>query len=101
MLLHHPALLRRQRPRLLEDAVGDADLADVVEDEAVLDADVVGERRLDGTRQVERVARDAVRVRAGAHVLGLERFGERFYRSAVAPPDDSPLRTLELDDATQ
>ena len=42
--LHPPPLGARQRAGLLEDRVGDADLADVVQQEAVLDARVVDGR---------------------------------------------------------
>jgi hypothetical protein len=41
----HPPLAARERARLAEHAVGDPDLPDVVEEEAVLDARVVQERR--------------------------------------------------------
>src|SRR5205085_862838 len=59
VLFHHASLLVRQRSRLLQDAVGDADLADVVEHEAVFDADVLREGGLDGAGEVERVSLDA------------------------------------------
>ena len=46
--LHHPLLVGAQRARLVEDRVGDPDLAEVVEEEAVLEARVVEQARLDG-----------------------------------------------------
>ena len=53
--LHQPALRRRQRPGLLQDVVGNPDLADVVEEEAVLDARVVDQQRVDRGGEQERV----------------------------------------------
>jgi len=39
--LHQPALVRIERPGLAKDPVGNSDLADVVQQEAVLGAHVV------------------------------------------------------------
>ena len=57
---HHAPLLPRQRARLLEDRVGDPDLADVVEQEAVLEARVVEQRGSSCARELGRVADDAL-----------------------------------------
>ena len=90
-----------ERAALLQHVVGDADLADVVEQEAVLDARIVEERRLDRLRQLDRVALDALRVRGGAEVLRLERAGERGHRLAVGPLQELPAAALDLEQAAQ
>jgi hypothetical protein len=56
--LHQPSFRLVQWARLVEDVVGDADLADVVEHEAVLDALVLGHLRCYDTRKLGRVAVD-------------------------------------------
>src|SRR5206468_10035708 len=97
----HAPLLGCERSRLLEDAVGDPDLADVVEYETVLDADVVRERGLDSAREIERIALHTVRVGARSDVLGLECLRERADRGTVGLLHELPLRPFELDDAAQ
>src|SRR3712207_6956450 len=52
-----------------QDVVRDPDLADVVEQEAVLDARVREQRRLDRARELDRVPLHPLRVGAGAEVL--------------------------------
>ena len=59
-------------PGLSEDAIGDADLADVMEQEAVLGARVIHQLGADRPGQLERVALHALGVGAGACVLGFE-----------------------------
>ena len=67
-----------EQPALAEDRVGDADLADVVEEEAVLDARVAVERAgVDLRQQAHRVRAHALRVARAAEVLRLERARER------------------------
>jgi hypothetical protein len=71
------ALARRERPGLLQDLVWDPDLADVVEQEAVLEAGVGEQLRRGRAGEFGRVARDAQGVGGGAGVFGLEGAGER------------------------
>ena len=94
----HQALLRdRQLPRLEQHLVGDADLPDVVQQVAVLRARVVEQAGRDHRGQLARVALNALRVRARAGVLRLERRGERTDRLAVRVLDEQPLPALELE----
>src|SRR5258705_12232079 len=70
--LHEPAFRNRERCRLEQDVVGDADLADVVQKEAVLQACVVEQLWIDRLRKLDRLALHALRVRAVAGVLRLD-----------------------------
>ena len=90
-----------ERAALLQHVIRDADLADVVEQEAVLDARIVEQRRLDRLRQLDRVALDPLRVRRGAEILRLERARERSHRLAVRPLQELPAAALDLEQATQ
>jgi len=74
--VHHLALLVSERPRLEEHLVGDADLANVVEQEAEDDLRVVGEQRID--RHAHRLAErgDPLDVTAGGLVAGVDGAGE-------------------------
>ena len=90
-----------ERPGLPQHVVGDPDLADVVQQEAVLDALVVEQGGIDDLRELRRVLRHAVGVRAGAEVLGLERAGEGRDRLLVGRLDEEPLASLELEEAAQ
>ena len=94
---HQPGLAVVQGPRLLEDAVGDPDLADVVEQEAVLGARVVDEVGAHRPRQLERVALHPLRVRARARVLGLERARERRDGLLVGVLEQDALAALDLE----
>jgi hypothetical protein len=69
---HHLPLAVVQRSRLVEHRLGDADLADVVEQEPVAQPLVGGELRVDGLGQGDRVVVGALEVGAGARVLGLD-----------------------------
>ncbi len=82
------ALLRRQRPRLEQDRVGDRDLADVVQRRRV--AQALAELRVhaDVFGQQHREAADALDVRAGVLVAELDR-----HRQAL---DGLGLSDLEL-----
>ena len=99
--LHHAPFRSRQRARLLEDAVWDPDLADVVEHEAVGDALIVREGRSHDAGELGRVAVDALRVLAGACVLGIERTRQRAHGLAVRALEQAPLPALELQKVTQ
>ena len=55
--LDDAALGVRQRPALLEDSVGNADLADVVEQEAVLESRIIEELRGVDLRELQRRTR--------------------------------------------
>ena len=73
--LEQPALRRRQRPLLLQDLVRDPDLSDVVEQEAVLHALILEQRRLEAPGELDRVLLHPLRVLAGPDVLRLEGAG--------------------------
>ena len=90
-----------ERAALLQHVIRDADLADVVEQEAVLHARIVEQRRLDRLRQLDRVALDPLRVRRGAEILRLERAGERSHRLAVRPLQELPATALDLEQTAQ
>ena len=72
MLLHLRPLVGRERTGLEQDAVLDADLADVVEQRAVLDHRDVGLAHAELLRQAPRVERDAPRVPLGLGVAVVE-----------------------------
>src|SRR2546429_682295 len=99
--LHRAALRLRERSRLEQDLVGDADLADVVEQEADLRARALREHRIDAPRQLERVVLDTLGVRAGADVLRLERRSESADGLAIGGLDEPALRALELEQMTE
>ena len=96
--LHQPRLGIVQRRRFLQDAVGDADLADVVEQEAVLHALVPGERGVDRPRQLHRVALNALRMRPRSRVLRLEGARKCCDGLPVGLLEQEPLATLELEE---
>ena len=83
--------------RLAQNAVGDADLADVVQKESVFHAAVVQQFRRDLVSKLERIALYALRVSAGAAVLGLERPRQRRHRFGVGALQKGALTPLELD----
>src|SRR5207244_159545 len=80
---HDLPLLGRQRTRLEEDRVGNADLPDVVEEDALLEVLELVAGNAVGPRDRERVAVDPARVRLGADVSGVEGGAERFERRAI------------------
>src|SRR6266542_1527948 len=69
--LDQTALVRVQRPRLVQDLIRDPDLADVVQQEAVLEALVVEQARVDDLGERDRVVLDTLCVEARARVLCL------------------------------
>jgi hypothetical protein len=99
--LHEALLLRCERPRLEQDAVGDADLAHVVQEEAVAGARVVHDLGARRARELDGVALYAVRVRTRARVLRLERARERHDRLLVGPLEEETLATLDLEQMAQ
>ena len=99
MRLHHPALVGVERAGLAENPVGDADLADVVQQVAELDGLVREQLGRDDRRQLARVPLHARRVRAGADVARLERVRERTERLAVGPLDVAAVTALDLEQA--
>ena len=86
--LHDRALLRRERPRLQQDRVGDRHLADVVQRRRVLEPLAELRVHADVFGQQHREAPDALDVRAGVLVAELDR-----HRQAL---DGLRLRDLEL-----
>ena len=97
--LHAPALRRAERTGLLEDPVRDPDLADVVQEEAVLRARVVADGAfVDAPGERDRIVLDALRVRARARVLRLERARERRDGLAVGVLEQHALAPLELEE---
>src|SRR5215207_10769978 len=76
MRAHDVPLLVRERPGLVEDRLGDADLADVVEQRAELDVPDLVARQPDYRCDLDRELRDLLSVVAGLAVLRLERVRE-------------------------
>ena len=102
VLLHARALVGRQRPRLLEDLVGDPDLADVVQEEAVFDASVArDEVGIDHGHELERIAHDALGMIVGAGVLPLECSRERGNRLEIRLLEQRALRSLDREQVPQ
>ena len=77
MLLHHLPLLVVERARLVEDALGDPDLADVVQEGADLDRVELDAAVAEAACERDGDAGDALGVAAGVVVLRLHRAGER------------------------
>jgi hypothetical protein len=75
--LHLLSLGRRERTRLEQDRVADADLAEIVEKESVLELGIRGQLGSGALRQRERERRDALRVASRLIVTKLERCRER------------------------
>ena len=98
---HQPLLRVVERAALLQHVIGDADLADVVEEEAVLHARVVEQRRLDRFRQHDRVALHPLRMGRGAEVLRLERARECSHRLPVRPLQELLPAALDLEQPAQ
>ena len=101
MLLDQTALGIRQRPGLVQDPVRDPDLADVVEQEAELEARVVEQARVDELRERQRVMLDALRMAARARILRLECICKRRDRLAVRMLQQATLPAFHLDDPAQ
>ena len=94
--LHLPPLRRAERAGHLEDPVGNPDLADVVKKEPVRRAPVAHDCSLaDGLSESRRVALHALRVRASARVLRLQRTCERRDRLEVCALQELALGTLD------
>src|SRR5205807_3194935 len=74
---------------------------DVVQEEAVLEAGIVEERRVDRLRQGQGVLLDALCMAARVRILGLERLGERNDRLSVRMLEETPLSPLRLDKPTE
>jgi hypothetical protein len=83
MLLHRQPLVIGQRAWLEQDRVGDADLAHVVEEKAVLELEVLREVRRDPLGDRERQRGDPLGVLARPVVAQLERGGKRAHADAV------------------
>jgi len=100
--LHAAALGSTQRAGFLQDPVGDPDLADVVQQEAVRGARVVCDRHVaHGLRESARIALHALRMRARARVLRLERAGERGDGLHISALQQLALAALELEHVAQ
>jgi hypothetical protein len=95
--LHRPSLGFAQRARLEQDLIGNADLADIVEQETDLGARVLRELGIDAARELERIVLNPLRVRAGGDVLRFERGRERADGLAVGALEQPALGALELE----
>src|SRR6266536_1936423 len=99
--LHLAPLRRAERAGLLEDPVGNPDLADVVKEEPVRRALVAHNSLADGLSEGRRVALYALRVRAGARVLRLQRARERRDRLEIRALQELALAALDLEPVPQ
>ena len=99
--LHQPPLGLAQRARLQQDLVRHADLADVVQKEAVLQRGIGGELRVEHGRKLDGVALNPLRVLARARVLRAERRRERRDGFTVRALQQSALGSLELDEVAE
>ena len=95
------ALAGSQRPTLPQNAVRDADLADVVEQEPILDALLVEQRRVDRACEIGRIHQHALRMRARADVLGLERRRQCADRLPVRVLEQRALPSLDLEKSAE
>ena len=94
VLAHLGPLVLVERTGLLEDGVGDPDLADVVQHAGEVHAlDLVGAHAHLG-RDRTRVATDELRVPGGAGVAHVKRLGEHEHRGEVALLDSGLTRLL-------
>ena len=84
MALHHDPLVVVERARLVEDRLGDPDLADVVHQRADLDRIEIRARVAEPLRKPDRDVGDALGVTAGVVVLRLHRARQRRDRLEVA-----------------
>ena len=98
--LHQASLLRGQRAGFLEDLVGDSDLADVVEEEAVRRA-LVGCNEPDPRRRRDGITLDSLRVRPRPRVLRLERARERRDGFLVGLLEEVSLSPLDLEQMSE
>ena len=101
MLLHAPALACGQAAGLEQDPVGDADLADVVQKEAPLEARIVEKRRRDLEREPRRVARNPAGVAARPEVARLQRRREHCDGLRVGLGQKLVLAAADLDQPVQ
>src|SRR4051794_10492241 len=101
MLAQHAALVRRERFALVEDLVWDSDFADVVQQEAVLEARALEQARIELAGQLLGVADDSPRVLGGAEVLRGQGACERVDRLHVGDLDEVTLPALELEQSAQ
>src|SRR5207245_11136857 len=84
-----------------QNRVRNPKLPDVMEEEAVLEAGVVEQDGIQGSRELDRVAMDAQRVEAGHRILGLESVGKGGCGLAVRLLEESSLGASDPDEATQ
>src|SRR5881628_1837758 len=98
MALHHLGLRGFEWARLEEDRVGNADLAEVMQEEAVLELGIVGEARGDLARQLEGERRDSLGVVPGDVVAELEGGRQRAdgRRIGRLDPAEGALRSRAL-----
>ncbi len=101
MPLDEMQLVLRQRAGLVHDPVGHPDLADVVKQEAILEARVVEKPTVDGLRQLERVALDTERVKARQRVFRLKRVGKSGHRLSIGMLEEPSLPPLDVDQARE
>ncbi len=85
MRAHDLPLLRRQRPRLLQDRLGHADLADVVQETRLSHEIDGGGRESEGRRNAPTQRRHALGVAARVRVLRLQRIRQPEQRLADRP----------------
>src|ERR671937_370382 len=96
-----PTISATASSQLPEDRLWDADLADVVQEKAVLETRVVEERRLDRARELGGVATDALGVLRGTRVLRIERGRERGHGLSVRMLQQRALASLDLQESLQ
>src|SRR5436190_21249565 len=101
MLLHEKQLRGAQRSFLVEDRVRHPDLADVVQQEAVLEARIVEQARFERLGQLERVAMNAQRMPPRRLVSHFERVRQGGNRLAVGVLQQPPLCPLDLSEPAE
>ena len=101
MLLHEKQLRRAERSFLVEDRVRHPDLADVVQQEAVLEARIVEQARFERLGQLERVAMNAQRMPPRRLVSHFERVRQGGNRLAVGVLQQPPLCPLDLSEPAE
>jgi hypothetical protein len=99
--LDQTALGNRQWRGFLEHSVRDPDLAEVVQQEAVLDARVVQQLGRAHACELDGVELHALRMGTRARVLRLERAGERGDCVVIRSVEQRPLLALDLEEMTE
>ena len=95
VLLHHLPLLRRQRPRLVQNLVRDAHLADIVQQRAAADMHQVIPAHPHGPRHLHRLLHHPARVVLGLQVPQLQRVRPAL-QGGVNGEGQLPVRVLQV-----